>query len=357
MKTAWSPATTFCVTRQSTQASAASRIGAPVISARYATPRNLSSIPQVENRRERDSPRPSSRMFTAKIPERSIQLNESASSSTHTRTRGGDSDSEANALTVSPHGRPSWCNDVTTVTPVGKCPITRRNSLSSIIWPASSCRCIFDISLVRQLCASSMHVAVHVIAGVMLLVAAPTRLLAQEVVKSPPIPPAIQPAVERPARAAPAPQAQERNEPRPDLWSFAAEFSFTDQSGNKTLRLLTGGLKFSHRDKERFELDGSIQSRYGQSEGEVVARNYYGSINFSPYKNARIAPSFSVKAERDPFKRLDVRFVGSAGAKVTPYREEGGNGELAFYLMTSYEFQNLQVEPGDDEEEFSHVPR
>lgn len=202
-----------------------------------------------------------------------------------------------------------------------------------------------------------MHVAVHVIAALILLAAAPARLLAQEVVKSPPAPPAILPAVELPSRTAPAPQAQEEKEPRPDLWSFAAEFSFTDQSGNKTLRLLTGGLKFSHRDKERFELDGSIQSRYGQSEGEVVARNYFGSINFSPYKNARIAPSFSVKAERDPFKRLDVRFVGSAGAKVTPYREEGGNGELAFYLMTSYEFQNLQAEPGDDEEEFSHVPR
>src|SRR5690606_5997057 len=205
---------------------------------------------------------------------------------------------------------------------------TRRNSLSSIIWPASSCRCIFDISLVRQLCASSMHVAVHVIAGVMLLVAAPTRLLAQEVVKSPPIPPAIQPAVERPARAAPAPQAQERNEPRPDLWSFAAEFSFTDQSGNKTLRLLTGGLKFSHREKEHFDLDASIQSRYGQSGGEVVGAYYFRSTNFSPYRYPTIALSFTMKAARDSSKRLDFRCVGSAGAKVTPYREEDGNGEL-----------------------------
>src|SRR5690606_25671169 len=120
------------------------------------------------------------------------------------------------------------------------------------------------------------------------------------------------------------------------------------QSGNKSLRLLTGGLKFAHRDKKSFELDGSLQSRYGQSDGEVVARNYFGTFNFSPYKESRLVPSFSVKAERDPFKRLDLRFVGSAGAKFTPYRAERGNGEMAIFLMTSYEFQNLQVAPDDE---------
>src|SRR5690606_14777723 len=83
---------------------------------------------------------------------------------------------------------------------------------------------------------------------------------------------------------APAAEADTEAEPPPDLWSFAAEFSFTDQSGNKTLRLLTGGLKFSHRDKKAFELDGNLQSRYGQSEGEVVARNYFANLNFSPFK-------------------------------------------------------------------------
>ena len=71
---------------------------------------------------------------------------------------------------------------------------------------------------------------------------------------------------------APSGEAVPAQTPPPDLWTFAAEFSFTDQSGNKTLRLLTGGLKFSHRDKQRFELDGSLQSRYGQSEGEVAVQ-------------------------------------------------------------------------------------
>jgi hypothetical protein len=204
-----------------------------------------------------------------------------------------------------------------------------------------------------------MHVAVHAVAVLALLLTGPTPAFSQLLATPPPPVPAIvgsvDPVVRPPTQvAAPAPAEEEE---APDLWSFAAEFSFTDQSGNKSLRLLTGGLKFAHRDKKAFELDGNLQSRYGQSEGEVVARNYFGNLNFSPYKASRISPSFSVKAERDPFKRLDLRFVGSAGAKITPYRANRGNGEMSVFLMTSYEFQNLQTAPDDDAPEFSHVPR
>lgn len=200
-----------------------------------------------------------------------------------------------------------------------------------------------------------MHVAVHVIAAFLLLLAAPVAAFSQVLVTPPPaVPPIIATVPPVPAPRPPVPEAEPE---RPDLWSFAAEFSYTDQSGNKSLRLLTGGLKFSHRDKKRFELDGSLQSRYGQSEGEVVARNYFAYLNFSPYKEARLSPSFSLKTERDPFKRLDVRFVGSAGAKLTPYRAGGGDGEMSLFLMTSYEFQNLQATPEDEADEFTHVPR
>jgi hypothetical protein len=200
-----------------------------------------------------------------------------------------------------------------------------------------------------------MHFAVHALGvfGLVLTAAVPGAaqvLPPRPVDIPPPVLVAIQPP---PPTPVPPPEAAE---PPPDRWTFAAEMSFTDQSGNKSLRLLTGGLKFSHRDKNAFELDGSLQSRYGQSDGEVVARNYFGTVNFSPYKQSRLAPSFSMKAERDPFKRLDVRFVSSAGAKLTPYRKDKA-GELSLFLMTSYEFQNLQTQVGDDAEEFTHVPR
>lgn len=208
-----------------------------------------------------------------------------------------------------------------------------------------------------------MHVAVHVIVVCVLFITTPSRLFSQALALPPPaVPPIVETVRQPPASTAPPPPAataepaREQNPP-PDRWNVAAEFSYTDQSGNKTLRLLTGGLKFSHRDKNTFELDGSLQSRYGKSDGEVVARNYFGNLNFSPFKQARVTPSFSLKAERDPFKRLDVRFVGSAGAKLTPYRAGRGDGEVSVFLMSSYEFQNLQVKAQDPTDEFTHVPR
>src|SRR5690606_27316963 len=127
------------------------------------------------------------------------------------------------------------------------------------------------------------HVAVHVIATFTLLFAATRPASAQMLAPLTPAAPPIREIIFlSPATLAAEPSPPP--EPGPDLWNFAAEFSYTDQTGNKTLRLLTGGLKFSHRDKKRFELDGSLQSRYGQSEGEVVSRNYFSTINFSPYK-------------------------------------------------------------------------
>lgn len=203
-----------------------------------------------------------------------------------------------------------------------------------------------------------MHVAVQAIAGVILLTAVASPIHAQDL-ESPPSVPPVQTTVEvRPPTPPPPPPEPEKRPSFRERWNLAAELSYTDQTGNKTLRLLTGGFKWAHRDRQRFDLDGSVQSRYGQSEGEVVARNYYGTLNFSPWKQGRIAPTFSMKAERDPFKRLDLRFLGSAGAKLTPYRKEGGQGELSIFLMSSYEFQNLRItDPDDDTDEFTHVPR
>lgn len=197
-----------------------------------------------------------------------------------------------------------------------------------------------------------MHVAVHVIAALSLIAAFPRAAQGQDLaLPPPPVPVMVDGVTAYPPTPPPEP------EPPPDRWNFAAEASYTDQSGNKTLRLLTGAFKFAHRERARFELDGSIQSRYGQSEGEVVARNYFANLNYSPSKEGRLSPSFSAKAERDPFKRLDLRFLGSAGAKFTPYRAERNRGELSLFLMTSYEFQDLRVGPEDDGEEYTHVPR
>lgn len=128
----------------------------------------------------------------------------------------------------------------------------------------------------------------------------------------------------------------------PDRWKVSAEFSYTDQSGNKVLRLLSGGLSVSHREKEAFELEGSVESRYGRSGGEVVARNDFGSLSVDLQPNRSWSPFLFFTAERDPLKRLAARFNGGAGAKYTPYRG-GGNDEVSLSLALLYSYEDVSA--------------
>lgn len=132
--------------------------------------------------------------------------------------------------------------------------------------------------------------------------------------------------------------------PAPDRWKAAAELSFTDQSGNRDLRLFTGGFNISHREKEAFELEASVQSRYGRSDGEVVARNDFGSLSFDLHPRDVWSPFLFVTGERDPFKRLDLRFHGGAGAKYTPFAT--GN-EVSISLALLYSFEDLRGTEAD----------
>ena len=139
-----------------------------------------------------------------------------------------------------------------------------------------------------------------------------------------------------PKRAAPAPRP-----PAPDRWDLSTELSLTDQSGNRVLRLFTGGLKFAHREKKKYRLDGRVQSRYGKSEGEVVARNSYGSLAFELHPDGHWSPFLSAESERDPIKRLDLRLNGGAGATFTPYRGKTPPGSATLSVGLIYSYENL----------------
>jgi putative salt-induced outer membrane protein YdiY len=130
--------------------------------------------------------------------------------------------------------------------------------------------------------------------------------------------------------------------PRPaNPWKVAAEMSFTDQSGNRVLRLLTSGLKVAHRDRDRYELDGRIESRYGKSEGEVVARNQYASVALDLQPNSAWSPFLFSNAERDEFKRLNLRFSGGAGARYTLWADPGVQNTASVSLALLYSFEDL----------------
>lgn len=121
-------------------------------------------------------------------------------------------------------------------------------------------------------------------------------------------------------------------EAEPERWQATAELSYTDQSGNRDLRLLTGGFDISHLQKDRFRLDASLQTRYGESEGKTVARRHYGSLAFDLDPENRWSPFLFADAERDRFKRLAARVSGGAGAKYTLYRNRPAKSEASVSL-------------------------
>ncbi|HUE97396.1 MAG TPA: DUF481 domain-containing protein [Longimicrobiaceae bacterium] len=125
----------------------------------------------------------------------------------------------------------------------------------------------------------------------------------------------------------------------PDRWKISAEFSLTDQSGNKTLRLLTGGLNVSHLQRDEYRLDGSIESRYGRSDGELVALSQSASLAFDLQPRSSWTPFLSTDAERDEFKRLDLRLSSGAGLKHTFY--SAGFEETSLSLAMLYSYQRI----------------
>lgn len=122
-----------------------------------------------------------------------------------------------------------------------------------------------------------------------------------------------------------------------DNWNISAEFSLTDQSGNKVLRLLTGGLNLSHLRREDYRLDGSVESRYGRSDGELVALSHAGNLAFDFKPETRVTPFISMDGERDEFKRLDLRLSTGAGAKYTFQRDGHEETSLSLAVLHSYD--------------------
>lgn len=129
-----------------------------------------------------------------------------------------------------------------------------------------------------------------------------------------------------------------------DRWEVSAEFSLTDQAGNKVLRLLTGGLNVSHLKREEYRLDGSLGSRYGRSDGELVALSHDANLAFDFRPEDRVSPFLSADAERDEFKRLDLRMSTGAGAKYSFQRGGVPETSLSLALLYSYE----RIAPADD---------
>jgi hypothetical protein len=181
-----------------------------------------------------------------------------------------------------------------------------------------------------------LHVAVHLSAALLALLVCAAGTAAQVDAD-----PAQEPA--------PAGETGPPDSPAPprlrDLWDVSAELSLTDQSGNRSLRLWTAGLKFAHRFQDAFRLEGAVSSRYGRSEGELVARSHYGSLAFDFRPRSTWSPFLFTTAEHDPFRRVHLRASGGAGGKYTFFRlPRGDEASISLALLQSHERRTASAE-------------
>src|SRR5580692_790019 len=123
----WSPPSSWCSTVHSRVAITPSRRGLPVRPRRCRTPSQAAARPRRAKLVDRCCCRAPS-TFTANAPCARTDSRVRLARSKQTRISGGSRDSELTALAVVPTGSPSGPTEVTTVTPVAKCPIACRKS-------------------------------------------------------------------------------------------------------------------------------------------------------------------------------------------------------------------------------------
>lgn len=131
--------------------------------------------------------------------------------------------------------------------------------------------------------------------------------------------------------------------PSPPSWSLGMDLSFSGASGNDRTLLLISGLKLTHLRTDRFEFEWSGDVRYGRSEGREVARRLRTGVKLDISPQARWSPFIFSTAERDPFRKLDVRASGGAGVKHILWQSDAGSASLSAAGLFSYE----AVEPED----------
>ena len=135
-------------------------------------------------------------------------------------------------------------------------------------------------------------------------------------------------------------------DPPPDRWGVDLGLALNSSGGNESLTVLTSTLGLTHLQEDDFELGFNGAVRYGRSDGEEVARNSRGALNFDFRPLAAWTPFLFASVENDPFRKLDLRFNGGAGVKRTFWRDDWS--ELSLSTAALYSHENLQAVAGVD---------
>lgn len=127
----------------------------------------------------------------------------------------------------------------------------------------------------------------------------------------------------------------------PERWNVELGLALNSTGGNQRLTVLTTNLGVTHLQTDIFEMGLNGRFRYGRSEGVDVAQNLRGVLNFDLYPQDRWSPFLFVTAEQDPFRKLEVRLNGGAGAKHTFWRNDWQEASLSGAVL--YSMENLEV--------------
>ncbi|HUH12912.1 MAG TPA: DUF481 domain-containing protein, partial [Longimicrobiales bacterium] len=95
------------------------------------------------------------------------------------------------------------------------------------------------------------------------------------------------------------------------------------------------------RDLAEFEV--GLQYRYGESDGDVIARNVRSSVKLDLNPRGAWSPFLFGTAARDRQRRIDLRSSGGAGARYILWR--GAPGEASLSVATLYSYESYAATP------------
>lgn len=124
-------------------------------------------------------------------------------------------------------------------------------------------------------------------------------------------------------------------------WKASGELAFTDVSGNRTLSLLTTGLRANLVGHRVVELSTVFGVRYGRSNGDVAAENYDAQVDLRFLPRRSVSPFVSGKASRDPVRNLNLRVSAALGADFNLFQRDDQRLSLGVALLQDYENRDI----------------
>jgi hypothetical protein len=123
----------------------------------------------------------------------------------------------------------------------------------------------------------------------------------------------------------------------PDRWESLIDFGFNGAIGNNQFVILSSGFRLKHLQKDQFGLEWSGVFRYGESEGDVIARNARMALSFDLGPKARWSPFLYGDIEYDRFRKLDLRSSAGFGLNCNLVRTSEAPVSLSAAILHNYE--------------------